>query len=138
MASIPVATATLLAGVSRRAKTIADLESQLDVRLQHRLCTLADAENWRRTTDEYAWRAILELGGRGHLLSQARLLFALTVQKSKDSGTEAEVAAMEAKLVQIVRLMRRNWRRLLMPSMHAHLCIELFTDMCSLWEEIEG
>lgn len=138
MASIPLATAGLLAHVARHAKTIADLESQLDPRMQHRLCCLVDASNWQRTTDEYAWHAILELGGRRHLLAQARLMFALTVEKSKDSGREEEVAAMEAKLVQLDRLMRRDWRSLLMPSIHAHLCIELFTDMCAIWEEIEG
>lgn len=138
MASIPLATAGLMAGVARRAKTIADLESQLDARLQHRLCTLVDAANWQRTTDEYAWEAILELGGRRHLISQARLLFALTVEKSKDAEDAAALSAMEAKLGQLVRLMKRDWRFLLMPSMHAHLCVELYTDMCGIWEEIEG
>lgn len=138
MASIPLATAGLLAGVARRAKTIADLESQLDPKMQHGLCALVDAANWQRTTDEYAWHAVLEFGGRRHLLSQARLMLALMIEKSKESGEDSAVSAMEAKLGQITRLWQRDWRFLLMPSMNAHLCVDLYTDMCSIWEENEG
>lgn len=133
--SVPVATAGLLVGLSRHAHTVAELESELDTTLQKCLCDLASAPTWARATDEDAWAVIKAHGGRRHLLKQARLLLSLTIERGKNGDPRAPQMAED--LQQLAKLLKRNWIRLFMPQTHAHSCVEIFADMCAVWEDCE-
>lgn len=111
----------------------ADLADKLDRPFQDALCYLAGSAAWGEMSNADAWEHLRALGGRRHLLSQARLMLALTIAKSKEGQ---EVAEMEANLTLLAQLAKRNWRRL-MPYHDARLCIVIFTEMCRLWELLE-
>ena len=140
-ASVYCVTALGLVGlpfISRRAKTVEELEAQIDEDLHTRLCEIVACPGWDWLSDREALAIIQDSGGMKHLLTQTRLLMAIAVEMRKDEANVhlKELDQIGKKGRAIETLLKHRFGELFRSDPHAQMLIELFTDCAGSYYSI--